>query len=106
MDKLEQHGVKVAHHFSEGVYAKETFIPAGVTLHQHIHPYTHMSVLAQGKVRVTKGEVTFVTQAPDCLEIAAGVSHKVEAITPAVWYCIHATEETDAEKIDTVLLND
>lgn len=103
-DILERNGVKIVHHFSSGVYAKETVIPAGTVLTQHIHPHDHMSLLAIGTVEVQKGDETFVSKSPAVLTIEKGIAHKVTALTDSVWYCIHATEETDAEKIDTVLV--
>ena len=41
---------EIQHHFGGGVYAKETFIPAGKWLVQHIHKFDHLSVLAQGSI--------------------------------------------------------
>lgn len=40
------------HHFSEGLYAKQMAIPKGAIACQHKHNYDHLSILAQGKVRV------------------------------------------------------
>lgn len=96
-------GVGIAHHFSSGVYAKETFIPAGTMLYQHVHSFDHLSVLASGTVLVSDDGETKEVTGPCCLTIRAGVEHSVTAITDAVWYCIHATDCDDPEKIDHVL---
>jgi quercetin dioxygenase-like cupin family protein len=60
--------------------------------------------LAKGKVAVMKGEVVEIVEAPACIEIKAGVTHGVKALTDCVWFCIHATDEKDASKVDKVLI--
>ena len=94
----------INHHFSAGVYAKETLIPAGHVLVQHKHKFSHLSILAKGKVAVMKGEEIEVIEAPACIEIKAGVTHGVKALTDCVWFCIHATDEKDESKVDQVLM--
>ena len=44
-----------------------------------------------------------VIHAPACLTIAADKHHGVKSLTDVVWYCIHATDCTDEDKIDEVL---
>ena len=104
IDTLERHGVHVAHHFGGGVYAKETVIPAGVELAQHAHPHDHLSILSRGRVLLEAGDERREIGAPACLTLKAGVPHKVTALTDVLWYCIHATEETDPAKVDTSIL--
>ena len=94
----------INHHFSAGVYAKETRIPAGHVLVQHKHKFSHLSILAKGKVAVMIGEEIEVIEAPACIEIKAGITHGVKAITDCVWFCIHATDEKDPSKVDEILI--
>ena len=98
-DFLEQ-----VHHFSDGIYAKQMVIPAGHIVGSHAHAYSHLSVLASGDVVVDANGVLTDYVGPACIEIKAGVEHRVFAKTNAVWFCIHATEETDVNKIDEVLV--
>lgn len=101
---LKALGVGITHHFGGGVYSKETRIPAGLSLVQHRHEFDHLSILASGRVRVSiDGEASEV-QGPACLVIKAGAAHEVVSITDAVWYCIHATDCTDAARVDQELL--
>jgi quercetin dioxygenase-like cupin family protein len=97
-------GGKIEHHFGGGVYAKETIIPAGVILQQHAHTYDHLSILASGKAAVTNGETVTEYTGPACITIKAGIPHGVLAVTDIVWFCVHATNETDAEHIDHALI--
>lgn len=95
---------RIAHHFGGGAYAKETIIPAGMRLQQHRHAHDHLSILAAGVVDVIVDGKRTRHNAPACLTIAAGKTHEVVTLTDAVWYCIHATEETDPDKVDAVLI--
>jgi len=95
----------IAHHFSDGLYAKETIIKAGEHLLQHVHKFSHLSVLAKGKVIVTADNEQLILEGPTCLEIKAGLHHGVKALTDTVWYCIHATDEKNVDNIDEVIIS-
>ena len=95
----------ITHHFSDGLYSKETHIPAGMMLMQHKHNFSHLRVLAKGKVVVLVDDDSKIVEAPACLEIAAGKHHAVKALTDCVWFCIHATDEKDPSKVDDVLIS-
>ena len=92
------------HHFSSGVYAKQMMLPKGYFALSHAHSYDHLSILASGKVivKTDKGEQVFT--APACLTIEKGLNHSITALEDAHWFCIHATEETNPDKVDEVLI--
>ena len=94
----------IHHHFSAGVYTKETRIPAGYVLVQHAHKHDHLSILASGSVERVVDGVKSVVEAPACLAIAAGKHHGIKSLTDVVWYCVHATDCTDEDEIDEVLI--
>jgi quercetin dioxygenase-like cupin family protein len=94
----------ITHHFTDGLYAKENAINAGEAILKHTHNYSHLSILAKGKVAVLRGDEIDIVDAPACIEIKAGLTHGVKAITDCVWYCIHATDEKDSSKVDEVLI--
>jgi quercetin dioxygenase-like cupin family protein len=95
---------EIKHHFSDGLYAKQICLPQDHFMVQHKHTYDHMSILAEGWVVVKVDGVETEYHAPACINIAAGKSHEVTAVTNSVWFCIHATDETDVEKVDQVLI--
>jgi mannose-6-phosphate isomerase-like protein (cupin superfamily) len=101
---LDAFGIGVQHKFAGGTYAKELKIPKGSFITQHAHSYDHLSILAVGEVEVEFESGKEVLKAPYCLTVPAGHSHQITAITDAVWYCIHATEVTDPEAIDTSII--
>jgi quercetin dioxygenase-like cupin family protein len=95
----------VTHHFSDGLYAKEMNFPAGSAIVKHLHDYSHLSILAKGQVELLleDGDTRRFT-APACIEIKANVCHGVTALTDCTWFCIHATDEKDPHKVDSVLI--
>ena len=99
-------GIGIDHHFSGGLYAKQMHIPAGYLVVGHRHKYDHLSVLAEGSVSVTVEGSTAEYHAPACINIEAHKHHEIVALTPVVWYCIHATSETDKDLIDDVLIEE
>ncbi len=94
----------ITHHFSDGLYAKEMAFTAGEAILKHTHNYSHLSILAKGKVAVLRGDEIHIVDAPACIEIKAGLNHGVKAITDCVWFCIHATDEKDPSNVDKVLI--
>jgi len=96
----ESANVDIIHHFNSGVYAKEVHVPAGAKLLQHIHSFDHMSILASGTARVVVDGVVAEFTGPQCLTIEANKQHFVEALTPVVWFCIHATDSPDLDAAD------
>jgi quercetin dioxygenase-like cupin family protein len=101
---LMQFDPQVQHHFGGGVYAKQMVIPTGCTIVQHKHTHDHLSVLASGTVQVVVDGAVSRYTAPACILMAANKNHAVHALTDTVWYCIHATDCTDAEDVDEVII--
>lgn len=95
------------HHFSDGLYAKEVQLKANTFAVQHKHTYDHLSILAQGRVQVLfEGELSREYTAPACINIVKDVNHAIHALEDSVWFCIHATSETDVDNIDKVLIKE
>lgn len=93
---------EIAHFFSAGVYAKQMRLPKNHTATSHKRNYDHLSILARGEVDIDFNGVVERFRAPCCINILAGIEHKITALKSAIFYCIHATEET--ENIDEVLI--
>jgi len=94
----------VVHHFSDGLYAKQMMIPKGFVAGMHAHVYSHLSVLARGRVMVRTDFEEKEYSAPACIEIKSSILHSIEALEDCHWFCIHATDETDVFKVDEVLI--
>lgn len=99
----------IHHHFigqgqDKGVYAKELHIPAGFHLISHKHRYDHLSILASGEAWLHQGANSRLVRGPCAISIPAHEPHEVRAVTNLVWFCIHPTDETDADAIDETLI--
>lgn len=96
--------VGTVHYFSDGLYSKEMHIPKGFIAGSHAHTYSHLSILAKGSVLVRTDSTEVRYDAPACIEIKAGIHHSIESLEDTVWYCVHATDETDESKVNAVLI--
>jgi len=92
------------HHFSSGVYAKQMMMPKGYFALSHAHENDHLSILASGEVIVKTDAKAIKYTAPACITVHKGVNHSITALQDAVWFCIHATDETNPDKVDEVLI--
>ena len=92
------------HFFSEGVYSRKWTIPANTQIPTHKHVYDHMSILASGHVTVTADGDTIEYTAPAVIDVKKNVVHTIRAYEDSVWFCIHATSETEIDKIRSTLI--
>lgn len=99
---LEQHpqaDCPVTHHFAPGAYIREMFIPQGVLLTGAVHKTAHLSVLAKGHIYILNGDEKLELIAPATVVSPMGVKRAIYAVEDAVWMTIHATNETDTDKL-------
>jgi quercetin dioxygenase-like cupin family protein len=96
--------LNIKHHFIGGVYAKEMIFPKNSGGAQHKHVFDHMSILAQGKVKLMVDGKVSIIEAPAVIEIKKNTVHRVVALEECRWYCIHATDITDPDKVDEPLI--
>lgn len=90
----------VKHYFSNGVYARELFIPKGCALLGHIHKYQNLNILLKGKIAVAIDEKITEIEAPYVLVSPAGVQRIAYAIEDCLWLTVHGTIETDLNDIE------
>lgn len=104
MRALPQLPIKVTHHFAGGIYAREIFIPAGCLLTGKIHKCEHLNIVSQGEITVwTEGGMKTV-KAPFTMVSKPGTKRVGLAHTDTVWTTIHASLETDIEKLEAELI--
>lgn len=93
-----------SHHFAEGLYGRELFIPAGTVLTGKMHKRGQLNVLAQGDITVWTEQGMKRLQAPAVIPSGAGIKRVGYAHTDCVWITIHATHETDLVKLEEQLI--
>lgn len=99
LNELPQTDCPVTHHFAPDVYVREMFIPANVLLTGAVHKTCHLSMLLKGKVRVITDTGMVELTAPATVLSQPGAKRAIYAIEDAVWSTIHATNETDVDKL-------
>lgn len=96
--------LKVIHHFSKGVYARELHIPAGVILTGEIHKFTNLNILSKGRIQVLTENGMREVEAPFTIVSPAGTKRVARALTDCVWTTIHGTDETDLNIIEKTFI--
>jgi quercetin dioxygenase-like cupin family protein len=96
----------ILHHFSDGVYARQMTLKAGHEVDTHEHKYSHLAILGSGSVIVEVDGEMEKRDGPCVIDIEAGKKHRIQALTDVVWFCVHATDVADPEKMDEVLIKE
>lgn len=100
MRKMPPVECPVTHHFSQGVYARELFIPKGTVLTGKIHKYHQLNIMSKGDLSVLTDEGIKRVQAPFTIVSPPGTKRIAYAHEDTVWTTIHGTDETDLDKIE------
>ena len=103
LDADGQVEIETTHHFLPGIYVREIFLPEGTLAIGHTHKGPCGNMLLKGTMRVlVNGEVKEIT-AP--YVFTSGPGRKVAyAVTDCVFQNLHATEETDLERLEEQLI--
>jgi hypothetical protein len=105
LKNLPQVACPLTHLFAPGVYLRQIAMPAGTLVIGKIHRTEHFNVIERGKfaIRHDDGRVETL-QAPVTFVSKAGVQKVLYIIEDTVWKTIHATSETDLEKLEALLI--
>ena len=100
--KLPPADLREVHHFADGIYGRELFIPAGTVLTGKIHRHSTLNLLMQGRIRVTSedGSVKEL-EAPLIFASPAGCKKVGYALTDTIWVNVHPTRLTDVAAIES-----
>lgn len=78
------------HHFTDGIYTREIFIPAGMVLTGKIHRHAHPNFLLSGKVQVvTEGGGMEILEGPMFMISPAGTKRALYVLENCRWFTIH-----------------
>lgn len=102
--KDRQIEIKTTHHFAPGVYMREIFIPKGTCLTGKIHKTEHLNILSQGDLSVYTEDGVKRLKASTVVKSQPGIKRAGFAHEDSVWITVHATTETDVEKIEDMLI--
>lgn len=100
LKQFPQAELKLVHHFSPGVYARELHIPADCTCVGEIHKYPQLNILSKGKISVLLEGGIQEIEAPFAVVSPAGTKRIAYAHTDCVWTTILHTDLTDVAAIE------
>lgn len=95
----------VTHRFGPGVYIREVFMPAGAYIIGHHHKTTHVNIMLTGRLGLMNDDGSeTIMEAPQTFVAPPG--RKMAYIyEDVVWQNVHATDETDVEKLEDMFLD-
>lgn len=96
---LEQVDCPVTHHFAKGQYAREMFIPAGTVATGAVHKTEHLTVIAQGRLKLMTEDGVQEFCAPAVILSKPGIKRAAFALEDTVLITIHPTDETDLDRL-------
>jgi hypothetical protein len=85
------------HHYANGVYGREVFLPAGTLATGGVHKDDHLNVLSQGEIRVLTAEGMKQLKAPATFASKAGMKRIGVALTDVVWTTFHPNPENETD---------
>lgn len=88
-DKNSEELCPLTHKFSDGMYVREIFIPAGCFVVGKIHKHDHPNFLLSGETIVVTEEGTEELKGPLSIISKAGTKRALYAKTDLVWVTVH-----------------
>lgn len=106
LSQFKQYEFEVKHTFTDGVYAREIFLPKDSMVVGKIHRHDHLNFISKGRVTVYTKDGLRTYQAPCTMVSTAGTKRAVYAHEDTVWTTIHAnpSNETDLSKIEDFVI--
>lgn len=94
---------KVKHIQADGVYIKTTFVPKDIKFYTKRTPDDHVAILAHGEILMIESEDKQTRyRAPANYVIPANRRIAFYTLTDCVFYCVHATDETNIDVLDRI----
>lgn len=99
MFQLPQVDCPLIHRFTDGMYIREIFMPAGTLVTTLVHRTNHPFVLTKGKVSVWNDGKVEHLQAPHVGITQPGTRRVIVIHEDATWITFHVTDLTDPDEI-------
>jgi hypothetical protein len=104
MLKLPQLSLPLFHHFAPGIYAREVHIPKGAITTGKIHKYACLNIMIKGDRSTLVGDEIVRVKAPFIHVAPAGTKRVSFTHEDSIWITVHATNETNIEKLEKELV--
>lgn len=97
----------LTHKFTDGIYVREIFIPAGTYIVGKIHKHGHPNFLMSGTVQVvTESGGVETLKGPLSMISPPGTKRALRAITDLVWVTVHhnPTNTQDLDELEKIVI--
>ena len=105
LSKMEQIDCPVKHHFYDGSYGREIFLPEDTYVIGKIHRHSHVNVISQGECYVLTEEGIRHLVAPATFVSKAGTKRVVYTVKDTIWTTIHVTQSTSLDDIENEIIS-
>lgn len=95
----EEAAKRTKHYHCEGVYLRAYHMGAGETVTGEIHRFACINILLKGKILVVQSDGEYELEAPNIYISEPGEKKALHALEDTIFCNVHATEETDQEKL-------
>lgn len=96
----------LTHRFTDGMYIREIFMPAGTLLTSKIHKTRHPFVVSKGKCIVYDGSKPETISAPYTGITEANTRRLLYIEEDTIWTTFHVTNKTDVDEIEKEIIKD
>jgi quercetin dioxygenase-like cupin family protein len=104
MVKLPQADLQTEHYFSEGMYCRKVFRPAGTVIVGKIHKKPHFFLCAKGEIIAWTESGMRTLRAGDIVESKPGTKRVTYATEDSIGITFHKTDNTDLDEIEAELI--
>ncbi len=98
--KFGDDATPLEHHFADGLYIRKMTAPAGMINVSKLHKTNHPFFILEGDVSILTEKGIVRITAPHFGITPAGTKRVVYFHEETVWVTVHATKETDLQKIE------
>ena len=106
MATMPQVEIPVTHHFSDGIYGREIFIPKGTLFTGKIHKQTDLSCCLSGLCEILTPHGWVKCETGDVILSRKGTKPLARALEDTRWMTSHATTLTDLDELEEFLFED
>ena len=104
MSTMEQAELKTEHYFSEGMYCRKVFRPAGTLIVGKVHKKDHFFMCVAGEIIAWTENGMKNLYAGDIIESKQGTKRVTYAMTDAIGITVHKTDKIDLDEIEQELI--
>lgn len=96
--------ISVEHHFGPGVYIRSMIVPSNTYIMGHAHKHDHLNILIRGKMLVLADGTPKMIEGPYIFTSGPGRKFAF-VVDECVFQNIYATDETDIDKLEEMLVD-